>query len=315
MKNIVKILSFAFLVVALASCDISRFGSGKKYDYKTSDFVRFDVSDIAVDEDTSFVKIPMTLYGNDGATCTVAVQGVNGTAVEGKDYKIDSQTGTYELSSIKPKDTVVVKIFGRIGEITGKLTFSVKMTSVTNDVTRGATNVCNVTIQDTDGPTAPILGKYASAGLDPFGTPDGAFVTEWYAAEGEDFKIYIEHPCLWAINYASWGGEHGYRIYGVVSEDLKTITIPFGQICGDGTTEPAWFVDKTDVFYFCTYGISGGQIVPSTDGKLTLNWDEAKKCFVADTQYGIYSVGFGQTQGSYNYKYYWQTKGWTWTKQ
>lgn len=184
-------------------------------------FVAFDNAKMSANEDAGNIEIPVTLASVAGISTTISCVVTDGTAKKGIDYQLEGD-GTLTFDSQNRTQNLKIKIIPRKGIFTKDLDFTVSFSN-TGSVNSGAANACVITIKDLDHPLTPILGVFAASGVHPV---NGA--VNW---EMELRKDPTDVSKVWFYNIANLGGWVGDDImyYGIVSPDLKTITIPIGQ--------------------------------------------------------------------------------------
>ena len=79
MKKIYTILTGVALVAALASCS-------RKEEFKTVPYARLGGTEYTINENGGLLRIPVSVYDNDGGVGSVTFVVKDGTAVEGKDF-------------------------------------------------------------------------------------------------------------------------------------------------------------------------------------------------------------------------------------
>lgn len=250
MKNIFKYMACALALTAAFSC--SKLNETPVFEDSKS-FAAFTQTSYSVNEDVGTLVIPVTIASPDPKKVTVAYSVADSTAKEGVNFSLvdeaavlvyDGQTYT---QNIEINITNIATTAEQSG-YTGDLVFTVTIESA-GELDLGHNKTCTVKIVDLDHPLAAILGEYNVAGTFYGGSP-----AEWVMTIDKDEKdptvVWIDTPVYFSVVAASWGD---YHVYGNVSEDLKTITIPCGQPCGPNSEEPAWGDDKNDTFIFGTW--------------------------------------------------------------
>lgn len=226
MRNTLKyLLSAAASCAVLASCDINK---PDIFDDANA-FVAFDNATMAVDEDYSkdgtTLKIPVTLASVAGISESVSFEVKDGTAKAGVDYELVTTSGVLTFDKENRTRNIEVRIIEN-PKYTGDQTFTIGFKE-TNSVNEGAENTCTVTIRDLNHPLSGLFGTYTFTGKSYF--DDGQEMT-WTATFSKDAE---DDSMIWMLNlpYFSGGWEgFGINFYGVVDEEMTTITIPFGQL-------------------------------------------------------------------------------------
>ena len=217
MKNIFKYLgALAMGAFFFTSCDMNEL---PKFNDKDA-FVAFNKASVSVSESAGTVSIPVTLASIKGKDVSVSVEAMDGSAKSGVNYTVE--TTSVSFSANAPTQNVVVKI-NDIDGFTGDLSFTLKLTA-SGDVNTGSENVCQVTITDKDHPLDAILGTYTASAVSYYSGPC-KFTVTFKKDANDPYKVWIDN----FLGDASWAGDD-MLVYGVVAEDLSTITVPFGQM-------------------------------------------------------------------------------------
>lgn len=255
MKNIYRFTACALALTAALSCsklnETPVFEDGKS-------FVGFAQTSYTVNEDADSLVIPVTVASPDPVKVTVAYSVADSTAKKGTNYTLADEAAVLVYDGETRTQNIVLNIVNitttaEKSGYTGDLLFTVTLESAGN-LDLGYNKTCTVKIVDLDHPLAAILGQYKVTGTYYNGTP-----AEWTLTMDKDESdvsvVWIDKPGFFAQAAESWGD---FSVYGNVSDDLKTITIPCGQTCGVNSDSPAWDADETDLFIFGTWepGIS-----------------------------------------------------------
>ncbi|MBR1678729.1 MAG: hypothetical protein IJ701_04665 [Bacteroidales bacterium] len=230
MKRITTYFSLVALVAFAASCNSN---SDPVFDDGDA-FVAFDKAAASCNETDGEIDIAVTLASVKGVSTTISYEAVDGTAKAGVNYDLADGTGTLTFTPEARTQYIKVKIYDPEvtfledgtrdkGKYTGDLKFSLKFKS-TGDVNSGADNTCTITISDLDHPLSAILGDWT------FSANCRGAMASWPCEIRKDDE---DDHLVWFYDlvYFSRSGWDGWDIsyYGVVSEDLTTITIPLGQ--------------------------------------------------------------------------------------
>lgn len=255
MKNIYRFTACALALTAALSCsklnETPVFEDGKS-------FVGFAQTTYTVNEDADSLVIPVTVASPDPVKVTVAYSVADSTAKKGTNYTLADEAAVLVYDGETRTQNIVLNIVNiattaEKSGYTGDLLFTVTLESA-GDLDLGYNKTCTVKIVDLDHPLAAILGQYKVTGTYYNGSP-----AEWILTMDKDESdvsvVWIDKPGYFAQAAESWGD---FSVYGNVSDDLKTITIPCGQTCGANSDSPAWDADETDLFIFGTWepGIS-----------------------------------------------------------
>ena len=252
MKSIYRILAFAAVVTAFASCrEVS--------EYQSTAFANLYRSTVTVDESVGTVILPVKLSSMKGDNNTAVTFKVNeGAAKEGVNFTVEPAGKVLNFNGTDSLN-ITVKIIDQPGVFTGSLDFSIELESATNDYQIGGTNATNFTIKDNDHPLANILGSYTASCYDV--EAGGAkYTITLSAVDGDVTAVWVDYivPMLYA--YKSYG--KGYA-KGIVSEDKNTITFASGQALDKRDGEAFSVGYGTFELYSCSY--PGGYNVTEDD--------------------------------------------------
>jgi hypothetical protein len=266
MKKLYKIFALVAAVASMISCDLNKAPKFNDVD----SFAALDVTSLAVGENVGSISIPVTIASVEPKAVSVAYSVTAGTAKEGVNYNLKDDSAVLVFDGTERTKYIEIEITELSGEYTGDLDFSVELVSA-GDINLGANSKCSVRISDLDHPLASILGDYNATSGYYTGTP-----CSWQLSLTKDAEdvtvVWIDFPVYFCFQYASWGD---YSIYGNVSEDLKTITIPCGQNPGSTSDNQAWYKDESDVFVFGTWeNVGGGSVNLISSGVVTMTMTE-----------------------------------------
>lgn len=235
MKNTIKYIACAFALTAAFSC--SKLNETPVFEEKDA-FVAFDKAAVSISENGGVVSLPISIASIDPVGVTVAYEVVDGTAKAGENYNLVNESATFTFDGKARQGTIDINIVDLAGEFTGDLTFTVNLKSA-GDLNLGFNKSCTVTIGDLDHPLADILGTYTVNGESYFNGPG-----QW---EAEFIKDAVDVNKVWIRGLAPGFATPTDLIYGTVSEDHNTITIPMGQILPYSSTYNAcfWAVDMS----------------------------------------------------------------------
>ena len=230
MKRIIAYFSIVALAAFAASCNLNDNPVFNDDDA----FVAFDKASMSCNETDGEISIPVTLASVQGIATTISYEAVDGSAKAGTNFDLVDGTGTLTFSADERTQYIKVKIYDpevvynedgerEGGRYTGDLKFSLKFKS-TGSVNAGADNSCTVTIGDLDHPLSAILGDWTFAAV--CRGADASWPCELRKDPEDDHLVWF-----YDLVYLSRSGWDGWDIsyYGIVSEDLTTITIPLGQ--------------------------------------------------------------------------------------
>ncbi len=297
MKNILKYIAGAAAVAALAGCSLNPLPSFDDADA----FVALDKTKISVNEDAGTVSIPMTIASTTAKKTVVSYELIDGAsdddqnpAKQGVNYEGADESAVVSFDGEARTGSIVVNIKELAGTYTGDLSFRVKLVSATG-LNLGADSECTITIADKDHPLASILGKYKATAEDK-----GNGSCEWELTLSKDSKdvsiVWIDYICPFAASYPSMT----WDVYGIVSDDLKTITIPCGQ-------KPGAMYAADDPFTFIWFNYDSGYYTRES-GNVTMT----------STEEGVFTTedGMGFVSTDYVWKGAMLLKGTAkWTKE
>jgi hypothetical protein len=288
MKNIFKAIAVLAGVAGLAACT-------KYAEYETAPFASLDFRSATVEESKTAATftLPVHVYNYDGA-CSVTYTVDAGTAKEGVDYSLVDASGVLNFAEGTDTQNITISVTGQPGVYTGNLKFTVTLKSASNDVQIGAIKTCTVTVKDLDHPLSAILGEYDADGTCVFGR-EVVWPLTFSADEENDHKVWIKNIVGFVYyNDLDWD----LSVYGIVSDDLKTITIPYLQKTGI-----EWDAAE-DYMQLCSWAVVDDDIAEDeTPGEFKLVWSERYGGFINDSRYGFDAALTGK-MGNYYGLYY-----------
>lgn len=213
MKKLKNIYAFAAAMLMFCSCsnDFPEFNDADA-------FVAFNKSSVSVTEDGEQVVIPVTLSSLSGIAADVNYKVTEISAKEGVHFTIEGEK-VLHFTKENPVQNIVVKVidddvFG------GNVKFNITLEE--SSVNLGAASECGVTIEDDEHPLKFILADYAGSVVDLWGS---AYTFNWSIKRDE-----TDLSKVWLEGFAPKYGQGTFdSVYGVVSDDHKTISIPAGQ--------------------------------------------------------------------------------------
>ena len=230
MKKFLTYFSIVALAAFAASCNLNDNPVFNDDDA----FVAFDSPSASCNETDGEISIPVTLASVQGIATTISYEAVDGTAKAGTNFDLVDGSGTLTFTEKERTQYIKVKIYDpevsysddgerEGGRYTGDLKFSLKFKS-TGSVNSGADNSCTVTINDLDHPLSAILGNWTLSGVDHGN--DASWTCEFMKDPDDDHMIWFSD----LVNFIRPGWKGTDMIYyGIVSDDLTTITVPLGQ--------------------------------------------------------------------------------------
>ena len=282
MKKTYKYFGCALALAAALSC--TKLNETPGFDPADS-FVAFDATAVSVAENGGTVSIPVSVASIDPMALTVAYEVVDGSAKAGANYSLADASATLVFDGQTRSGSIVLNVVDIAGKFDGDLTFTVNLVSAGN-LKLGANKSCVVTIQDLDHPLSDILGTYTVDGESYFDGP-----AKW---TGEFLKDANDVTKVWIRGLAPAFAKPTDLIYGTVSEDHNTITIPIGQMLPYSSTYNA---------YFYAADMSQGYIYDETEvPTIALTREDASKPFTS-TEYGwsFYAVTISTGAGAGNF--------------
>lgn len=254
----------AAAVAGLAACSDT--------EYKVVPFASLDTQAVTVNESETetLVSIPVRVYNNKTG-CTVSYTIADGSAVNGVNFKPLNDSGVLNFEA--GTDSLAISFYttGAPGTFTGDQTFSVSLTEASNDVTLGTFAKCTVTIKDTDHPLSDLFGKYTMCAVS-LDSNDKLSYFNWAMNmspyEGDATRVWMDNVVYFSFGFNNYTGN--CPVYGVVSDDRKTITIPLPQ----KTTGSLASFGLGDAWIYAHEGTTdGGYITAGTNVVFTLNED------------------------------------------
>lgn len=265
----------AAAVAGLAACSDT--------EYKVVPFASLDTQAVTVNESETetLVSIPVRVYNNKTG-CTVSYTIADGSAVNGVNFKPLNDSGVLNFEA--GTDSLAISFYttGAPGTFTGDQTFSVSLTEASDDVTLGTFAKCTVTIKDTDHPLSDLFGKYTMCAVS-LDSDDNLSYFNWAMNmspyEGDATRVWMDNVVYFSVGFNKYTGN--CPVYGVVSDDRKTITIPLPQKT-TGSLESAFGLG--DAWIYAHEGTEGGYITEGTNVVFTLNEDGQ---WVTPTDFGL----------------------------
>lgn len=217
MKKTRTIFAISATIAVLASCDIN-----KTPEFNAADsFAAFETTAYTVDENCGKLVIPVSIASIEPVKTTVTYEFVEGTAKTGVNFTDENESAVLVFDGTTRTQEIVLDIKDLPGQYTKDLTFEVKLIAA-KGLNLGDSDVCSVTIADLDHPLSSILGSYTI-------TSD----TNWdgvVSYSGSILKDENDESVCWILGIAKAPfNTANFAVYGKVSEDLSTITVPLGQ--------------------------------------------------------------------------------------
>jgi hypothetical protein len=275
MKKIYTLsLAAIALLMSLSSCN--------RKDVFVGDFcfVTFDNSTAyAVREDTPSIELPVRVIKNTQKKAfSVTVAGIDGTAKNGINYRIvEPENGVLNFTGEDLVKNIVVEPIKVDGYVEpGFVNFSIRLETATNGVALGGLDEATITLNDADHPLASIIGAYAATGA------NGAAWTLNLSTDEKDVTL------VWIDAIMPYWVGKSYPIKGIVSDDLKTITIPNAQ------------VNKYSGYDIGCYKFDGQYFYSATDGSADMVYTATEDGFACE--YGAFTgLSSGSTFSANNF--------------
>lgn len=284
MKNLYKYVACVLALAGAASC--TELNQTPVFEESKS-FVAFDKTAISVDENAGTVTLPLTLACPTTQPVTVAYSVTDGTAKKGANYTLADEAAVvvFDGESYHQSITLNIVNFATTDErsgYTGDLTFTVALESA-GDFELGFAKTCTVKIVDLDHPLADILGSYACSGFE-YWDGDVTWTANFVKDDDDETVVWIDAFLpMFEGSYPSMD----FRVYGNVSDDHKTITIPAGQVAAS----------KNGSYNVQFNAFDGTYILD--EGNIVLTMDESG-AFVSDTGFTATALLNGEYQGNFS---------------
>lgn len=217
MKKIYSILAGAALLASFVACDHSA-------KFKTNAFARLTADTYSIKEDAGTLRIPVSVFNNDGNSTNVTFKIDNITAVEGDNYTVEPVNGVLSFEGNGTK-YIVFNVIDKDGEYTGNVSLNLEITGATNNVDVCALTKASVTIEDQDHPLADILGQY-TVNCYGYNVGDIEYTMTLSPDPNDITKVWCDAIIPMFANYRSNGDG---SIVGAVSGDHNIITFAVGQ--------------------------------------------------------------------------------------
>lgn len=279
MKNSIKIMAGAAIVLAAASC-----GRLESFDHQT--FATFNEVDYSVDETVGQVKVGVSLYNPTKSETKITVKAVDGKAVNGTDYEIVSPaSGVLTFAPGQGEQEIIVGIKNHSGEFTGSLDFALELESATAGVVVGNLNTAYVTIKDLDHPLHMFIGVWTGQVSAYANSSYNMNVTIAPNDDDETFSSLIVQDLDPYFAANGFTAAKGYNQFIAIANETKDqLTIPAGQ--------PNGYVDETDGAV-CLLGLDGPDLATGeniADIVFTLSSDG--RTLTCPNCFGPYANGF-----------------------
>lgn len=227
MKNIYRFTACALALTAALSCsklnETPVFEDGKS-------FVGFAQTTYTVNEDADSLVIPVTVASPDPVKVTVAYSVADSTAKKGTNYTLADEAAVLVYDGETRTQNIVLNVVNiattaEKSGYTGDLVFTVTLESA-GELEIGYNKTCVVKIVDLDHPLADILGTYSCTGIE-YWDGEVSWTANIMKDESDVSVVWIDAFLpMFSGSYPS----ADFRVYGNVSDDHKTITIPAGQV-------------------------------------------------------------------------------------
>ena len=222
MKNIKYLFLAALGAVMVSSC------SNDMPEFKDSDaFVAFTQTAVSKPETCGEIQVPVMLTSLSGKEATISFEiDSTSTAQEGVLYKIEGEK-TLTFTKDEPLQYITVKVIDN-DLYEGDKNVVLNLVSDGSSVNLGADKSCTVTIEDDEHPLSDILGSYACTGESYFNG-----MVSWEVTLSKDAS---DPTIVWISNMVPNGSS--LPVYGKVSDDKTTITVPCEQEIASSSSYP-----------------------------------------------------------------------------
>lgn len=224
MKKLYYILAGAAMLASLAACDHSA-------KYQTNAFARLTADSYSIKEDGGTLRIPVSVFNNDGNSTNVTFVVEDLTTAEGSFYTVEPSNGVLSFTG-NGTQYITLNIVNRADEYTGNYALDVTIKNATNDVDISGMTSARVVIEDNDHPLNAILGTYTLAGkADYWGDVYDFSVT--IAPDPDDItKVIIQNLDPYFVSYG-YTAARGYNQFsGQVNDEKTQIVAPKNQLVG-----------------------------------------------------------------------------------
>lgn len=265
-----------FAYIGIAACAAAILSSCGKSNVPavfddSNAFVAFNASTANIDEDSKdTLRLAVTLGSVAGLNERISYTVKDSTAKEGVNFTIVDASKTLTFSSTERVQYIEV-VPKADGTYTGDLIFTITLNPSAN-VNLGNASVCTVKVNDIDHPLTPILGTWtlnANSYFNGAQTYTATFIKD----PADDHMVWIDN----LFGNDGWKGDD-MLYYGNVSDDMKTIVIPFGQ-----ESEYA----RADGSHIVLYGLTGDLYLYNTGStSATITFGE-KTTISFGTEYGF----------------------------
>lgn len=260
----------------------------RKMEVTNFDFVDFYSSSASVLEDVGTVNVPIfaNAVGSSNFKVSVSVLSDETTAVSEEDYVIENDVISFEGGSKEEVKNLSVSVLPHIGTFTGPKKLVLKLASTSDDgVVLGKTQLFVLNIGDKDHPLTAMFGDYTLHGvsLDGDGYYPFAIKVNISAYEGNTQRVWIKNISPFFVYYANYivGSTD---VYGEVSADMSTITIPTPQVL-EASAKDAFGLDEPYTLYKWEGNADGAFVAENASIVFTLN--EENGTYVTKDSYGL----------------------------
>lgn len=216
-----------FAYIGIAACAAAILSSCGKSNVPivfddSNAFVAFNSLTANIDEDSKdTLRLAVTLGSVAGLNERISYTVKDSTAKEGVNFTVVDASKTLTFSAAERVQYIEV-VPKADGTYTGDLIFTIALNPSAN-VNLGYASVCTVKVNDIDHPLTPILGDWTLS-VDNYWYGPQSFVMTILKDDNDDHMVWFYN--LFGLD--GWKGTDT-MYYGNVSDDLKSIVIPFGQ--------------------------------------------------------------------------------------
>lgn len=224
MKKLYYILAGAAMLASLAACDHSA-------KYQTNAFARLTADSYSIKEDGGTLRIPVSVFNNDGNSTNVTFVVEDLTTAEGSFYTVEPSNGVLSFTG-NGTQYITLNIVNRADEYTGNYALDVTIKNATNDVYVSGLTSARVIIEDNDHPLNFLLGTYTLAGkADYWGNSFDFSVT--LAPDPSDItKVIVQNLDPYFAQNGIDAAHGANQFSGQVNDEHTQILVPKNQLIG-----------------------------------------------------------------------------------
>ena len=271
MKTIYKVLFVAATAALMASCT-------HKQEFYTNSYASFGDSSYIINEDAGIFRIPVSTFNNSGKSGSVMFSVTDGKATQGTDYTVEPASGVLTFDGNGTQFIEVTPI-AHLGVLTGNLDFSIDMVGASG-IDLGTATSLGITIKDVDHPLTDLFGSYTMHSVAYNG---GLYYYSWTmnitAYDDDVTRIWIDYP-------TKFSSPDFYNlltpIYGIVSDDKKTMTFPLPQV----TNAEKWGLANLRVYAHEGWLGGAGKYI-TDESQVVFTLDEDSGWWITTDPFGV----------------------------